>query len=124
MKDSLPNCACLQYAAIYQLSYLSTYHSAIYQPCSVKDLKACCISIEKKKKKLSRSLNWSFDDNLVFNATKTKLMLTVAQMKACHKLGEIKNLTIKFVEKQLELVNKWKLLGVLIDQHEAWKLQY
>ena len=49
-------------------------------------------------------------------------MLTVAQMKACHKLGEIKNFTIKFVEKQLELVNKWKLLGVIIDQHEAWKL--
>ena len=38
MKDCLPNCTCLQ----------SADDLAIYQPCSVKDLKAWCINIEKR----------------------------------------------------------------------------
>ena len=42
-------------------------------------------------------------------------------MKAYHKLNKIKDLEIKCIEKQLELVNAWKLLGVTIDQHLDWK---
>ena len=69
-----------------------------------------------------RLLNWSTDNNLVFNAIKTKLMLlTTAQMKACHKLDEIKDLEIACIEKQLELVNEWKLLSFRIYQHLDWK---
>lgn len=33
-------------------------------------------------------------------------------MKAYHKLNEIKDLEIKCLEKQVELVNEWKPLGV------------
>lgn len=40
------------------------------------------------------------------------MLLTTAQMKAYHKLNEIKDLEIKCLEKQVELVNEWKLLGV------------
>ena len=70
MKDCLPNCNCLQYVD----------NSKIYQHFKVKDLKTCCINIEKD---LSRLLSWSSNNNLVFNATKTKLMLlTTTQMKA------------------------------------------
>ena len=49
------------------------------------------------------------------------MLLTTAQMKACYKLGEMKNLEIKCIEKQLKLINEWKLPGVKIDQHVAWK---
>ena len=38
-----------------------------------------------------------------------------------HKLDEIKDFEIQCMEKQLELVNEWKLLGVTIDQHLDWK---
>lgn len=40
------------------------------------------------------------------------MLLSTAQMKAYHKLNEIKDLEIKCLEKQVELVNEWKLLGV------------
>ena len=36
------------------------------------------------------------------------------------KLDEIKDLQIKCMEKQLELVNKWKLRDVAIYQHLDW----
>ena len=36
------------------------------------------------------------------------------------KLDEIKDLQIKSMEKQLELVNKWKLRDVAIYQHLDW----
>ena len=66
IQNCLPNCTCLQYAD----------DSSICQHCTVKDLKTCCVNIEK---------------DLFLNATKTKLLLlTVAQMNACHKLDKIK----------------------------------
>ena len=69
MNDFLPNCTSLQHAD----------NSTIYQHCSVTDLKTCSINVERN---LSRLLNWSTDNNLDFNPTKTKLMLlTTAQMK-------------------------------------------
>ena len=44
----------------------------------------------------------------------------MAEIKACHKLDEIKDLEIKCMEKQLELVNEWKLLRIIRDQHIDW----
>ena len=105
MNDCLLNCTCLQYAD----------DSTIYQHSRVQDLKTYCVNVEKD---LSRLLKWSTDNYLPFNATKTNLMLlTMAQMKACHKFDEIKDITIKCMEKQLELVTEWKLLGATIDRH-------
>ena len=37
-----------------------------------------------------------------------------------HKFDEIKYLKIKCIKKQLELLNKWKLPDVIIDQHLQW----
>ena len=80
---------------------------------ALKGLKTCCIDIEKY---ISRLLNCSTDKNLDFNTTQTKFMLlTMAQMKACHKFDT--DLEIKCMEKQLDLMKEWKLLGVKIDQH-------
>ena len=42
-------------------------------------------------------------------------------MKACHKPSISNLVEIKFMEKQVELVNEWKLLSVTIDQHLDWK---
>ena len=42
-------------------------------------------------------------------------------MKACHKPSISNLVEIKYVEKQVELVNEWKLLSVTIDQHLDWK---
>ena len=85
--------------------YLSTLQS--------QELKTCLINVEKDHSKL---LNWSNDNNLVFNAIKTEiLLLAMAEIKACHKLDEIKDLEIKCMEKQLELPNECKVLGVTID---------
>ena len=39
----------------------------------------------------------------------------MAEIKACHKLDEIKDLEIKCMEKQLELPNDCKVLGIAID---------
>ena len=49
------------------------------------------------------------------------MLLTTAQINVCHKLDEIKDLEVKFMEKQLELVNEWKLLGVTIDHYLDWE---
>lgn len=38
-------------------------------------------------------------------------------MKTCHKLDKMKDLEIKCIEKELDLVNEWKLVGITIDQH-------
>ena len=63
-------------------------NSTIYQHFTVNNLKTCFINIEKD---LSRSPNWSTNNNLLFSAVKTKsLLLTLAEMKSCHKLDEIK----------------------------------
>ena len=108
-KDCLPNCTCLQYPN----------DSNIYQYWKVKDLKTCCINVQND---LSRLLNSFTYTNLVFNATKTKLMLLITvQIKACHKLDKINDLKIKCMEKQFEWVNEWKLLSVIIDQLLHWK---
>ena len=42
-------------------------------------------------------------------------------MKACHKPSISNLVEIKYVEKQVELVNEWKLLSVTIDQQLDWK---
>ena len=73
----------------------------------MKDLKTCTTINDKD---LSRILNCSTDKNIVFNATNTKFkVLTTAYIKTYHKLDETKDLEIKCMEKQLELVNEWKL---------------
>ena len=80
MNECLPQCTCLQNADNY----------TIYQHCKVKPLKIYCINVEKD---LLRLLNQSTNNNLVFNATITKLMLlAMAQRKACHNLDEIQDL--------------------------------
>ena len=42
-------------------------------------------------------------------------------MKTYCTVDEIKVLGIKCLKKQLESVNKWRLLGVTIDQRLEWK---
>ena len=42
-------------------------------------------------------------------------------MKTYYTVDEIRVLGIKCLKKQLESVNKWRLLGVTIDQRLEWK---
>ena len=51
------------------------------------------------------------------------MLPTTTQMKSCDKLDEIKDLEIKHIEKQLELVNQWKLIGFTIDQDLGCRLE-
>ena len=93
MKDCLPSCACLQYID----------DSTIYQHCRVKDLKTCCNNIEKDA---SRLLNCSTNNNLVFNVTKKNNVTNHGSNESwLYKLNEIKDLEIKCMVTQLDLVN-------------------
>ena len=59
---------------------------------------------------------WSIKINLVLNTCKTKFMLiTTNQMSTQHKLKD-KQFQICCNIVTLEIVNKWKLLGVTIDE--------
>ena len=83
---------------VYQTIYLRyAGKSTIYQHCRAKDLKTHFINTGKD---LSNLLNWSSNSNLVFNATKTKLMLLItSKMKVYHKWNKINNLEIKCMKK-------------------------
>ena len=48
------------------------------------------------------------------------MLLTTAQMKACHEHDQTKDLKMKSRKMHREFVNKWKILGLTIDQHLDW----
>ena len=84
----------------------------IYQHYIVKDLKACCSSIEKEHSEL---LNWRTKNNLVFNAK--FMLLNTTQMIKCLYRDKLKDLNIKCMESRLEFVSEWKLLCATIEKH-------
>ena len=66
-------------------------------------------------------LTWFSNNNLAFNATKTKAMLfTICKMEKLH--GFDQNVVeFKCKDKTLDNVNEFKLLGMTIDKNLNWK---
>ena len=88
--------------------------STIYRPCKAKDIKSCANTLTSE---LSNMLTWSTSNNLPFNAAKTKSMLfTTSQMEKLHGF-EQDVVELKCKDKTLENANKFKLLGVTIDNN-------
>jgi len=102
MHSLLPNTCCLQYAD----------DSTLYDHCHVKDIDKCC---DEMSKNLDSVLLWSKNNNLAFNASKTKSMIiSTPTMSRIHGLDE-KSIVVRSGDKQLEAVKLWKLLGMKID---------
>ena len=68
----------------------------------------------------SNFLKWSKETNLVFNPTKTELMITgTKQIERVHDLDS-NSIEVNCNEKPKERVCSFKLLGMLTVQHFDW----
>ena len=74
-------------------------------------------------RKLSNMLTWSSNNNLAFNAIKRKAILfTISQMEKLHGL-EQDVVKLKWKDKTLQNVHKFKLLAITIGKNLNWKKQ-
>ena len=105
MKSILNGNKCIQYAG----------DSTIYCSCKIKNINKCWNEIEND---LSAVEVWSKDTNLIFNTSKTKVMvISSRQMAQCHQLYSSNKVNIKCDNENIERVRKCKLLGIILDEH-------
>ena len=89
--------------------------STIYRSCKAKDVTKCFSELENKLKLFEQ---WSKNRNLVFNCKNTKSMLfSTSKMSHHHQLYNNDILKINYNNQSIEGVQKYKLLGVVIDEH-------
>ena len=61
---------------------------------------------------------WSKDTNLIFNPSKTKVMvISSRQMAQYHQLDSSTKVNIKCDNENIERFMKYKLLGIILDEH-------
>ena len=89
-----------------------------YAHSKVKNLHNCIKNLESD---LSKVCTYSTDNNLIFNAKKTKVMLFgSSKMFQLHNLGEKNTFSIMVNNKKLERESVWKVLGINFDEHLKW----
>ncbi|CAB3992479.1 Hypothetical predicted protein [Paramuricea clavata] len=102
---------CLQYAD----------DSTLYHHCKVDELEVAKLDLEESLSTLS---DWSSHINLVFNHTKTKMMVfTTRQMARYHGLDQEHRIEIGVNGKKIERVAQCKVLGMLFQQNLMWNNQ-
>ena len=74
---------------------------------------------QKLDSDMANIMNWCDDNNMAINYEKTNTMLITTNQKL-HTLP-VQEINITVNGKQLENVQKVKLLGVVVDQHLTWK---
>ena len=61
---------------------------------------------------------WSKDTNLIFNPSKTKvLVISSRQMAQYHQLDSSNKVNIKCDNENIERVKEYKLLSIILDEH-------
>ena len=69
---------------------------------------------------------WSKDTNLIFNPSKTKVMvISSRQMAQYHQLDSSNKVNIKCDNENIERVKEYKLLGIILDEYflvKFWKM--
>ena len=84
----------------------------------VKDLPE---TVEAMQTELNNINQWSTNNNLALNATKTKMaMFSTAQLSRFHNLSDVEAI-ITSNDQPLERVDSFKILGVWFNQHLSWK---
>ena len=105
MANNLSESQCIQYAD----------DSTIYKSCKANEVTKCSSELENELKLLEQ---WSKNTNLVFNCKKTKSMLfSTRKMSQHHQLYNNDILKINCNNQTIERLQKYKLLGVVIDEH-------
>ena len=96
--------------------------TTFYQNCKVKDISSTATQIENRLQQLQ---NWSNNNNLVFNPSKTKSMLfSSKQLSKYHELHKDEIYQIKFNKKLVERESCIKLLGINFDEHLEWDIHF
>lgn len=89
-----------------------------YEHCKISNLAA---SVEKAEERLNILNNWSVNNNLLFNPSKTKsILFSSGKMSKLHNLQDY-NYSIKIKDVPVEKVNCWKVLGVIFQENLCWK---
>ena len=105
MTNNLSESQCIQYAD----------DSTIYKSCNANKVRKCSSELENELKLLEQ---WSKNTNLVFNCKKTKSMLfSTRKVSQHHQLYNNDILKINFNNQIIKIVQQYKLLGVVIDEH-------
>ena len=105
MTNILSESPCIQYAD----------DSTIYRSCKAKEVIKYSRELENELKLLEQ---WSKNTNLVFNCKKTKSMLfSTRKVSQHHQLYNNDILKINFNNQIIKIVQQYKLLGVVIDEH-------
>ena len=66
---------------------------------------------------LTNGLSWLYANFLILNLEKPKIVLVVTRQRT----AEVDDLVIQISNRLLERVNKFKYLGVLLDNTPSWK---
>ena len=97
--------------------------TTLYGHCKPKDIPE---TIQKMTDRLSVLQEWSIENNLSFNETKTKIMLfSTRKMSTTHNLKDENHLshTVEYNNHKIDRVDSYKLLGVHFDEHLHWDYQ-
>ena len=84
--------------------------------------------VAEKKKKIYKCSNeigdlnavqvWSKDTSLIFNLSKTKVMvISSRQMAHYHQLDSSNKINIKCDNENIQTVKEYKLFGIILDEH-------
>ena len=103
------NSTCLQYAD----------DTTLYQHCKVSGIQGTLNGLETDLKQLSE---WSNENNLLFNDSKTKLVLfSTSQMSKRHHLNASSDISLKESVSAIKQSEQVKMLGLVIDNNLTWK---